>query len=195
MTKLSLNATTAIATYGVILHTGAAARREFCVAVVAEIVNEGVPADDVFAAAKELADYDGMEDTERALFRKQIQYCRAIAKGWKALGADNQRLFVGGGLPASSAVKAIEAKGKGADKSADKADETVKVSQPSETTNDNATGTEVITPIEMLVRAATYLDGAEASKLSVAEAKAIAELRTALNGFTERAAEQLKKAA
>jgi hypothetical protein len=80
---LSLNASTAFATFGVILHTGAHARREFCIAFVAEVVETGATVDDVANAAKIGVDYDGMEDAERALFRKQVQYCRAIAGGWK----------------------------------------------------------------------------------------------------------------
>lgn len=180
MHNLSETAAVAIATYGVLLHSGADARRQFCVAVVGEIVETGSKPDAVFTAAKQAAGYDLLDDAEQALFRKQLQYCRAIANGWRKLGVAKQRAFVGGALPASSAAKALKAP------PTPKAEEPPVV-QPS--------GAEVITPAEMAMHVAAWLDGADANTMSEAEAKAIMELSNAMTAFRDRAVTQLKLAA
>lgn len=188
--ELSLNAATAIATYAVILHTGAEARREFCIAFVGEVLETGATVDQVQAEAKIVADYDAMDDAERALFRKQVQYCRTIADDWKLLTPTQQKQFVGGGLPASSAVKAIKAKKSGtaaasAPASAP-ASEDVKVSQTADVT---PIGAEVFSPAEMAVRFAAWLDDKSAADMSAAEINAVMDIMDAVDAFRKREAE------
>lgn len=189
MHNLSESAAIAIATYGVALHLGSDARRQFCVAVVGEAVETGASFDAIATAAKLAADYDSMDEAERALFRKQVQYCRAISGGWKQLGAANQRAFVGGGLPASSAVKLLKAKAEPAkvEETSTVADaETVKLSQKT---------AQVIGAAEMAVHVAAWLDSADANTVTEAEAKAIMELSNAMTAFRDRTVVQLKLAA
>jgi hypothetical protein len=178
MFELSLNAASAIATYGVILHTGAEARREFCIALVGEVRERGAKhIDAIFDATKAAIDYERMDDAERALVRKQLQYVRSIVKGWNKLGADNQRAFVGGGLPASSAAKI-------ADPKAPKAPKADPAPEPS--------GAEVITPQEMGVHFAAWLDSMDPNSLTVGDAKAVKAVADALTAFKARIGDKVK---
>lgn len=186
MTKFVLTTSAvAVATYGVILHTGAAARREFCIAVTREALEapKGVTFDDIADATKLAIDYEAMDTAERELVRKQLSYCRQLHVGWSKLGKRNQEAFVGGALPASSAVKLLKAPKADAAPATDAAPEaeTGKVSQPS--------GAEVISPVEMGLRFATYLDTVNLATLTATEAKAIADVFSAVDAFKARVAE------
>ena len=191
MHNLSENATVAFATFGVILHTGAAARREFCIAFVGECVETGASVDAVSEAGKLAVDYDGMEDAERALYRKQVQYCRAIVEGWSKFGVANQRAFVGGALPASSAAKLIKAKGE-----TPKADDAPKgegegegEGETSDAVKVSQTAASVIGRAEMAVHVAQWLDEAKASEMTAAEIASLMQLLDAVDDFRKREAE------
>ena len=146
-------------------------------------------------AAKEAADYANLEEASQALFRKQVQYIRAIVNGWSKAKKADQEAFVGGALPASSFVKNLKAvkvsqpaNGKGSETGSASGSEAGSGSAP-------VSGAEVISGAEFAVRFASWLDGVDPAKLTATEAKAVAEAAKALDAFRAKVADKAKKPA
>jgi hypothetical protein len=92
-------------------------------------------------------------------------------------------------------VKLIQGKGSAPAKGeGDTAADTVKVSQsaPEAGSAPAASGAEVISPVEMGVRFAAWLDTVDMAKLSTAEAKAIAEVTASIDAFRAKVADAAK---
>lgn len=182
--------------FGAAMVKGATVRQAFCVAMVQEIIAAPLQSAAIVEAAKAAAKYDSQSDADKALFRKQVQYIGTIAAAWPSLDAEKQKAFLAGEVPASTLEKEIKAPEKAAKAEAkEQAAKAEAKEQEQAQAKSDAAAARVITPAEMAVITAGWIDSLSLGKISKAETKALSMLLDAVEAFKARASEEVAQPA